>query len=189
MTEPELKELIERSKQGDQASFEKLVRQFQSFAFGLALRIVGEEADARDIAQETFVRVWQHLARYDSRWKFTAWISTIVTNLSRDRLRAQKRERQRFVTHDVELSMTGAMAVDAEDAASEAELAALVTALTRRLPPTQRVVFTLRDIQDMTVAEVSAITGLSAGSVKTNLHYARARIRELLYRLYRIEGR
>ena len=190
MTDSEIKELIANSTTGDHASFEKLVRHFESFVFGLALRLLGEETDARDVAQEAFVRVWRHLRRYDANRKFTAWLSTIVVNLSRDRLRARNRESRRFVSRESESAMNDALArTNSGSSDSETEIAALVTALTKRLPATQRVVFTLRDLEDMTVAEVAEITGLTAGSVKTNLHYARAKIRELLYRLYQIEGR
>lgn len=190
MTDLEISEIITKSKGGDQASFEKLVRHFQSFAFGLALRLLSDAPDAREVAQEAFVRVWRHIRRYDSDRKFTAWLSAIVINLSRDRLRARSREKLRFVPQESDCAMNDPLAqTNPGTTESASEIVSLVTALTGRLPLTQRVVFTLRDLEDMTVAEVAEATGLTAGSIKTNLHYARATIRDLLHRLYQIEGR
>ncbi len=164
---------------GDSTAFGALVRATQSYAYALAFRFLCSEPDARDIVQEAFVKVWKHLGDYDSSKKFTTWLYAIVSNLSMDHIRSRTRRQGLFV------SLSGEDPVDPaglETIHSNAELASIVQKLTGQLPPTQRLVFVLRDLQDLSVGEVVESSGLSEASVKTNLHLARKHIRELLVR-------
>lgn len=189
MTDQEIQDLIVSSKGGDQTAFEELVRQHQSYVFALAIRLLSDINEARDIAQESFIRVWRHLHRYDARMKFRTWLYTIVTNLAKDRLRALGREQKRFASPSAGSEPEDrAEERDLHDAVANSEIATVVVNLTRQLPARQQLVFTLRDLEDLTVAEVAEITGMTPGSIKTNLHFARAKIRALLLRLYHIDG-
>jgi len=188
LTDESTLELVNRCAKQDTRAFEQLVRQFQSYVFALALRLLADEDEAKDIVQECFVRVWKNMDKYDPKRKFTTWLYRIATNLSVDRLRAIKRNRRVFFTRDEQLQPEDvASTEDIIDIQSNRELAAMIQELTEELPVKQRLVFALRDLQDLSVEEVADIADMSVGSVKTNLHYARRRIRELLARRYHVE--
>ena len=184
LTEVE-EDVITRSQCRDLAAFEQLVRKYQPYAYSLAMKFLCDEAEASDVVQDSFLRVWQNIDRYDPKRKFTTWIYKIVVNLCVDRFRALKRSRSVFLSRDRDLVMGNLPDErDWETMRSHEQLADIIRTLSGRLSPKQRIVFTLRDLQDLTVEEVVEITGLSTGSVKTNLHYARKSIRDVLVRHY-----
>lgn len=187
MTDETLHEVLRKCCAGDLVAFEQLVTHFQSYAFSLALKFTCDETESEDIVQETFVRIWKHIHRFDHRKKFTTWLYAIVTNLCVDRLRSIRRNRLVFQGENEETSLEEvADGRDLTDIASNEELAAIVRQLTEELPFKQRIIFTLRDLHDLSVEEVSTIARVSVASVKTNLHYARRRIRTLLGERYQI---
>ena len=179
LSDNEIARLAAAASGGDSSAFGALVRATQSYAYALVFRFLCSEPEARDIVQEAFVRVWQHLGEYDKSRKFTTWLYTIVSNLSMDHIRSRKRRLGLFVSNSEEEPVDP---VEFETIHSNAELASIVQNLTGQLPPTQRLVFVLRDLQDLSVGEVVKASRLSEASVKTNLHLARKRIRELLVR-------
>lgn len=173
------------SQRDDLASFERLVRTYQPYAFSLAMKFLCSEAEAADVVQESFLRVWKHMGRYDPSQKFTTWLYKIVANLSIDRIRSLQRSRRIFSSRNQETNLEDLPDErNWETARSHQQLAEIIRTLSSRLSETQRLVFTLRDLEDLSVDEVVEITGLSVGSVKTNLHYARKSIRDTLVRKY-----
>ena len=184
LTEVE-EDVITRSQCRDLAAFEQLVRKYQPYAFSLAMKFLCDEAEASDVVQDSFLRVWKNIDRYDPKQKFTTWLYKIVVNLCVDRFRALKRSRSIFLSRDRDLVMEDLPDErDWETMRSHEQLAEIIRTLSCRLSRKQRLVFTLRDLQDLTVEEVVEITGLSIGSIKTNLHYARKSIRDVLVRHY-----
>lgn len=180
-------EVVSRSQCRDLSAFDQLVRNYQPYAFSLAMKFLCDEEEASDVVQESFLRVWKNIDRYDSNQKFTTWLYKIVTNLCVDRFRSLKRRRSIFLSRDRDPVMEDLP--DERDwmtQQSQEQLADIIRTLSGRLSKTQKLVFTLRDLQDLTVDEVVDITGLSIGSVKTNLHYARKAIRDMLVRHYGI---
>jgi RNA polymerase sigma-70 factor, ECF subfamily len=180
-------DLIRQCRTGERNSLNVLVRTCQSFVFSVAFRLLADEEEAKDATQDSFLRMVRHLDRFDHRVKFTTWLYTIATNICLDKLRARKAQ-ARFVSRDqterLEELSSGAPAVD--DHQANKELAHIIGGMTAMLPEKQRLVFVLRDLEDLSVDEVCAITGLSRGSVKTNLHYARREIRSRLARHYQV---
>ncbi len=174
-------EIVARSKQGDIRAFRRLVESHQRYAFSLAFRIVCNEEDARDITQETFIRVWKRIGSYTGEAKFSSWLYKIVVNLALDRLKGEKRRRRLFlampVLPEVRLPDTGSRV---EDEIANRDLADKIRKIADLLPLKQRMVFVLRDLQDLNVEEVAEILEMSPGSVKTNLCYARQRIGQRL---------
>jgi RNA polymerase sigma-70 factor (ECF subfamily) len=180
-----LEDVVSRSQCRDLAAFEQLVRKHQVYAFSLAMKFLCDETEASDVVQDAFLRVWKNIDHYDPNKKFSTWLYRIVANLCVDRFRALKRSRSMFLSRDRDPMMEDLP--DERDwvtLRSQEQLADIIRTLSKRLSRTQRLVFTLRDLQDLTVEEVVEITGLSIGSVKTNLHYARKSIRETLVRHY-----
>lgn len=174
---PEIETLIENGKAGDTQAFAALMRHYQGYAQALALRLLADHEEAREATQDSFVRVWEHLPRFDGRAAFTTWLYTIVTNVCLDRLRARKRRRVVFVplTEDAATYSSDPGALQ-----DGARLLAELPSLLHRLSEAQRVVFTLRDMQDLPVDEVRAITGMSATVIKTHLCNARRAMRAAL---------
>lgn len=170
-----------QAQSGDRAAFGRLMDAHLPMAYRLALRWLGTSDDAKDACQEAFVRAWEHLDRFDVRRPFAAWFTTILTRVCLDRLRRRQRSPFRWFRSDhlTEPEPADSNADPLRDA-GWSELFTIVVGLMRRLPPTQRVVFALRDLEDLDVAEVATITGLSDSSVKANLSYARRTIRTIL---------
>lgn len=179
-----VQDMILRSQQGDLSAFQQLVEHFQNYAFILASRLLGNEEDARDAVQEAFIRVWKHIGKFNFSSKFTTWFYRIVTNLCFDRIKAQKRNNKIF-DQDQEPAhlLAPAGEHDVENDCIKKDLVDTIMSLSEELTPRQRVVFVLRDLQDLSMKEVAQISGMSLNSVKSNLFYARRNIRERLEHL------
>jgi len=182
----ETQECIERARNGSRSAFAELVRSHQQFAYGIAFRLLWDAHEAEDIVQETFVRIWRHLHRWNPDQPFTTWMYVIVTNLCRDRLR--ERKRRPFLRMESEQMEQFEDPAGTLEGPESVDLLNIIGRLTERLSLKQRLVFTLRDLQDLSVQEVAKIAGISEASVKTNLHLARRKLRALLIQEYRITG-
>ncbi len=159
----------------------------QGYAFALAFKILLDEEDARDAVQESFLSVWKHRREFNFRCKFTTWLYSIVMNRAKDRLKSNMRRRQ-VVTRDWGDTDEAISGEPLDCALANKDLAERIRALAGDLPPTQRMVFVLRDLQDLSVAEVAEILHISEGSVKANLCYARARIRRTIEKIEHTAG-
>lgn len=168
------------SQKGDAGAFRELVETYHGYAFSLAVRFLGNEEDANDVVQESFIRVWYHLPAFDFRCKFTTWMYRIVINLCHDRARVQNRQNKHVVD---EFPAHFADGVNLEDKSIKEDLVRVITALASELASRQREVFVLRDLQDLSIDEVSQVLGVSKGSVKSNLSHARKNIRQRLLQL------
>jgi RNA polymerase sigma-70 factor, ECF subfamily len=169
--------LIQRCRNGDQQAFQQLLNDHQSYIFSLACRLLHDHDDARDVVQESFIRVWKHLPRFDGRVRFTTWLYQIVTRLCLDRLKARRRRLHIFDRNGKEPGHSPEQEYDQKDIQGH------ILAAARTLPVKQQLVFTLRDLQDLPITEVQSITGMSSGAVKTNLYLARRAIRVKMFEL------
>ena len=184
MSESVLREMIERSRNGDHQAFRQLVEQHQAPAYSLAMHFLHDTDEAQDVVQESFLRVWKHLDSFHLDYSFLAWLNRIVTNCCLDHLKAARRRRISY--HDDKTVQMENIpdTVGTETMARNRQLLPIIYRLVARLPRRQRTVFTLRDLQDLSVEEVANVTGLSTGSVKSNLHHARRKIRQQLQPYY-----
>ena len=174
-------DIVVRCQQGEKAAFRGLVQTYQRMVFSLSLKLLCDEEEARDMVQETFIRVWQRMGEYDTRKNFTTWIYTIATRLCLDRL---KRMRQVFPMPDDELVFRRyASDTDTHRALENKEWVSIVRMLADGLGEKQRMVFTLCHLEGLSSSEVEEITGLDAKQVKSNLYVARQTIRERLKQL------
>jgi RNA polymerase sigma-70 factor (ECF subfamily) len=189
MLKPVPDEVLVQSINGDQRAFQRLVESYQPQVYALAMRFLRDESEAQDVVQESFIRVWKHLRSFDTERNFGTWLYKIVTNCCLDHLKALRRWRRLFrffergEENSVDLPGTGSLESEAHDR----DLLRIIQKLVLSLPRKQGTVFTLRDLQDLSVEEVAEVTGLSPGSVKTNLHYARRTIRKQLHQTYNVE--
>lgn len=170
-------QLIAQSQQGDTAAFGLLMHRHKDYAFKLAYRLLGCGDESRDVVQESFIRVWQHLAQFRKNHRFTTWLYSIVVNLATDRLRQQKRRQTLSLDRAPELPDKAA---SADVTLEQRETVRRIEALAKALPEKQRLVFVLRDLEDLSVAETAEILKIGRGSVKTHLYLARKRMRQAL---------
>lgn len=178
------REIFVRSKNGDLKALRLIVEHYQYSVFSLAFRLLADEEDAKDVTQECFIRVWKHLSSYNPNKKFMTWIYRIVTNLCYDRMKAKSRRNKIFCCEN-DISNIYSITKDCElnSNINNTELTKIIETLADKLTPKQRTVFILRDLQGLTVNEVSEIIEMSIGAVKTNLCYARQYIREKLNKI------
>lgn len=166
---------IERTLNGDQYAFTQLVDRYQEQVFRLVCSIVGREEDARDVAQDVFVKVYSHLRKFDGRSAFATWLYRIACNTA---LSAVRRQRETVPTDERLLSNIPDNEADALFACEADEM--MIAALNRaigRLAPDERAFVTLFYYEERTMAECAAIFGLTENNAKVRLH----RIRKKLY--------
>jgi RNA polymerase sigma-70 factor (ECF subfamily) len=171
---------IEAVKHGDASSYDYLVSKYTKRVVSISWGIVRNAADAEDLAQEAFVRAFQTIDRFKSGEPFGPWIFRIVTNLSLDVMKHRGRFRHEEIGED-------------EPAArrDQADLPAIAGELSRRidqaiesLPEMQRIVARLYLVEQFEHSEIAAMTGLTAGTIRSHLSLARGKLREKLADLY-----
>ncbi len=167
-------------------AFRNLVRDNQPYAYALAFRFLGNAADAEDAVQESFLRVWKHLTEYDPARKFTTWFYRIVANVCFDALKSKKSKGK---TGQVPLNGTRIEIADPDaDLARDLdgkEAVRLIHCFARELPPKQRMVFVLRDLQDLSIDETARALRMTRASVKNNLIHARRFLRGKMEEQYK----
>ncbi len=184
MQESPLTDLIIESKQRNAAAFRKLVEMHQARVYSLAFRMLCNEDDAKDVVQETYIRVWKHLDQYKTEMKYTTWLYAIASHLCYDRLKAIKRKGNVQQIDSENLNFKFFLADEnIETAVINSELAKIIMLLTDELTPKQKLVFTLRDLECLEIVEIETVTGLSADKIKSNLYLARQYIRKKLEKM------
>jgi len=178
MDKSTLDNLIEASKRNDANSFRKIVESYQAMIYSLAFRLMCDDEEAKDVVQETFIRVWTNLQAYKADKKFSTWIYAIATNLSLDKLKSTKRNIQKNSVDETLCNLVSSENI--EQRLINSELAGIILELTNTLTPKQKIVFTLRYLEDLEVEEIIQITGMNAGKIKSNLFLARQAIRQKL---------
>lgn len=180
-------DIIIQSKNGDTHAFRLLMERYQNYAYSLAFRILYNEEDAKDIVQETFIRIWKHLSDFRFKNKFTTWLYRIVVNLCLDRIKMRKR-RHTNMRHCSEQTLNDIpdRNCNIEKNFTDRETVGIIENLSEKLSPKQRMVFVLRDFQNLSIKEVSQILGMPIHSVKSNLYHARRNLRIKIEKIYKI---
>ena len=174
-------DIITRCQRGDKDAFRWVVQTHQRLVFSLALKMLCDEEEAKDMVQETFIRVWQRIRDYDQEKAFTTWVYTIASRLCLDRL---KRTTRIVPLPDDELVLRHfASDTDSQGALENKEWTSIVRMMAEGLSDKQRLVFTLCQLEGLSSEEVEQITGLDARQIKSNLYVARQTIRKRLKEL------
>jgi len=175
-------ELVHAAQAGDRGAFDELVRLTYGDTFTLAFRLTGDEDDARDVAQESYLRAFRGLKRFRGDAQFSTWLYRITSNCASTHL--GRRSRHRHEELDDELP------ADDLRASANPEVAFDGVALRDRLhvalmglPPRLRAVVVLRDVYDLSHDSIAAELGISTSAAKVRLHRARRRLRQDLYPL------
>lgn len=177
--------LVRQAVRGDRAAFARLVDLHQRAVFGLCVRLVQDREEARDAAQETFVRAYAALATYDPSNPFAPWLLRIARNhcidLVRRRLPAARRlelDAPGSGDREERPELPDRAARPADEQLVEAQQASAVGAAVAALPPNYREVIHLFHVEHMSYKEIAATLEVPIGTVMTWLHRARARLRE-----------
>ena len=167
-------QLIVRAQNGDASAFDELMLTHERRVVAIAWRMLGNREEARDAAQETFLRVYRHLRKFDSRRDFSAWLYRITINVCRD----QARKRGRFSTMtdigEAELLSSGD---DVETSAMRSQQRALVLRALSSLSRKERAALVLRDLEGLATEEVARILGSSSTTVRSQISSARVKIK------------
>lgn len=182
--------LVELARAGDQAAFRVLVERYQRKLYGLALAMVKEPDEARDVVQEAFLKAWRSLDRFEGQAKFYTWLYRIATNLCIDRARSRRRapkvEFDEAVDWDAreEEGSSGIspqrLGFDPGRALHDREIREQVTAALQRLSPIHRTVLLLREVEGLAYKEIAETMQCSEGTVMSRLFHARKRMQQML---------
>lgn len=172
MNSNKVTEYIDLCRKGDSRAFGYIVEKYQQLVYVLAFRLLCDEEDAKDAVQETFIKVWKSIYGYKEQYKFSTWIYKIAANVCYDRLRKERR----VVRVDIGECDPGSEAVQ-ESLIDNSYLKRVIIDATEGLSPKQKLVFTLCELEELEVKEVSAITGLSPAKIKSNLYLAKKHIK------------
>ena len=181
-------QLIRRCLAGDAESFGEIVASYERRIFATIYRILGHSEDARDLAQEVFLRAWSKLDTFREGARFSTWLYTIALNLTRSELRKRKTRRAvKPVSLDAPVGCDdGPLPLPPDPAEGPGEILGrrelheLALAQIEELEPDAREAVVLRDMQDLAYDEIAEITGVPIGTVRSRLFRARETLRTAL---------
>jgi RNA polymerase sigma-70 factor (ECF subfamily) len=168
---------------GDLDSFNQLVLRWERPIYALAYRVIGREEDARDVAQETFLRAFRALAGFKGQAKFSSWLYRITLNLCRDWIRRERRTPVAQAPEGVdlmELSSATEPSESVEDLVSRRELGRAVAKAMAMLPDEQRTAIVLKEYHGLTFQEIADLLDCPLSTVKTRLYQGLGVLRKQL---------
>ena len=184
--EPDDKQLVEAARQGDAAAFRELVKRHQRRAYAVALGMVHDPDDARDVCQEAFLKVHKNLGTFEGEAQFFTWLYRIVANLCIDLLRKRRGMKVEFddtLANDdpdeagISPRRTG---FDPARALADKELRAQIMAALDKLSPAHRSVLVMREVEGMSYQEMADIMKCSIGTIMSRLFHARKKMQTML---------
>ncbi|MBI4545023.1 MAG: sigma-70 family RNA polymerase sigma factor [Gemmatimonadetes bacterium] len=172
---------------GETRCFGELVERYHQRLLNFIYRTIGDRDRAEDLVQETFIRVYRHLHRFDQSKKFSTWVYTIAGNLAKNELRNRSRNplvlfqtiRKNWESDHRPLEWED-NTYRPDDLYRKRHLKEIVEKAVARLPEHHRVVFVLREMQGKTYEEISEITGVNLGTVKSRLNRARNNFAQII---------
>ena len=172
---------------GDQRAFVELVRRYDNRLLNFVYRTIGDRERAQDLVQETFVRVYRHLGRFDQSKKFSTWAYTIAGNLAKNELRNRSRSplvlfqtiKKNWDADHRQLEWEDTR-YKPDDLFRKRHLKEKVGEAVTQLPEHHRIVFVLRELEGKTYEEIADITGCNLGTVKSRLNRARNNFAQII---------
>ncbi|HTA55853.1 MAG TPA: sigma-70 family RNA polymerase sigma factor [Candidatus Acidoferrales bacterium] len=166
-----------------QAFLERAIEQYGKATYNFAYRLTQNEADARDLTQEAYIRVFRAWKSFKPGTSFLSWIYRIITNLHRDELRRRKGRYLEEIPEDDGAGGTGRpLAVEPIEEYIEGHLSEPVSKALASLTHEQREILLLADVEGCSYQEIGQIVGCSVGTVRSRLHRARGQLRKLVTR-------
>jgi RNA polymerase sigma-70 factor (ECF subfamily) len=172
-----------------------LVSRYQNRVHNMALRMVGSKEEAEEVVQETYLRVAENLGNVRRQSAFSTWIFRICQNVCMDWLRAKRRRQEMLSFNPVSVVAESDASTDSlsqyadarpnpEQELQQGEQAELVQKCLDQLPDSQKMVLILHDIEGLSYNQIAEVIDANVGTVRSRIHYARARLRELLSPYY-----
>jgi len=181
------RELMQRICAGETDLFYELIRPYERGVFFAAASILGNDADAEEVAQEAVLKAFKNLARFRQESKFSTWLIQIAINEAKMKLRKDRRHLYESIDTGLQTDEGDYIPTDFADwreipsaALDQSELREALNNALKSLPEKYRTVLILRDVQQMSIAETARILGLSEENVKTRTSRARLQMRDLL---------
>ena len=182
-------DLMARIAKGDDDAFEILVNRHQTSVLNLIYRFIGDRTQAKDLAQEVFLRVWQAARGYEPKAKFTTWLYRITANLCFNELKSSRRKKWfQFLRSDSDREIHGEEdfsdgSPSPEDVLLAKEQSHQITKALQSLPDNQRMALVLKRYDDLSYAEIAQIIGCSVSAVESLLVRAKRTLQEKLKNL------
>jgi RNA polymerase sigma-70 factor (ECF subfamily) len=176
--------VVAQVRDGDMQAFRVLVERHQPAVFRLAFRMTGNQQDAEDTVQETFLRAYRQLKRFEPRASFGTWLHRIAANCALDLLRKRRREAERRVSPDLAVTEAAESLSDRTPSpdclTAHAEVQQQVESALEQLTPLERAAFTLRHLEGKPIAEISTALGVGTNAAKQSIFRAVQKLRRVL---------
>lgn len=186
--------LIKRSKSGDVEAFEQLIFDYQKKAYNIALRIMGNQEDAKDMCQEAFIRIFKSIEGFKEQSSFSTWMYRIITNVCLDEIRKKKKNEtlsidSTFETQDGEMHFETPSEDDTpEEAYVRNEKKNIILKAINELSEEYKTTIVLRDIQGFSYEEIANILCCSIGTVKSRINRGRNILKDKLKTALELSG-
>jgi len=182
--------LLRRLRDRDERAFRELIDDQRDRVFNITYRMLGNRAEAEDVAQEVFITVFKTIETFREESKFSTWLYRVTVNHCKNRIKylARRHDRDRDELDETSQQTNGATtglpvrAAQPDKALASAQMEKLLQAAIEALDDDQRVVVILRDVEELSIEEICEITGLPDGTVKSRLHRARLVLRKKMQR-------
>jgi RNA polymerase sigma-70 factor (ECF subfamily) len=185
--DPDERKLVEAARRGDADAFQQLVRKHQRKAYAVALGMVHDPDEARDVCQDAFLKAHKNLAGFEGDAQFFTWLYRIIANLCIDHLRKRRGERMEF---DETIATADAaddsgiaprrLGFDPGRALADKELRHHIHAALDQLTPSHRAVLVMREVEGLSYKEMADVMKCSIGTIMSRLFHARKKMQALL---------
>ena len=182
--------LVRRLRDRDERAFRELLELHRDRVYNITFRMLGNRAEAEDVAQEVFITVFKTIESFREESKFSTWLYRVAVNHTKNRIKylARRHDRDRDELDETSQATNGAVngapmrAAQPDKALASAQMEKLLQQAIADLDDDQRAVVILRDVEDLSIEEICEITGLPDGTVKSRLHRARLVLRKKMQR-------
>ena len=178
-------ELVTQARAGDVDAFTTLLQQYDRYVYRVAFNITGNREEAEDAMQEAFYKAFAHLPQFQGNSLFYTWLVRITVNEALMKLRSRSAQKELSLDEPVALGDDTSIVREIEDwddnpeqRYAKAEIENIVSNAIGKLPPAYRVVYVLRDVEELSSEEAAALLGLSVAAVKSRVRRARLMMRE-----------
>lgn len=178
-------ELVKKALEHDYEAFDELVNRYEDKLYTLTYKITGNQDDAKDALQDAFISIFKALDSFHGKSNFSTWAYRITTNSALMRLRARKKEQNKFsdtlqLEDDVNWAQVPSTAMNITDSMARDELKKVIDNSIKSLPAEYKTVFILRDVEKLSNLEVAKVLGISLTAVKSRILRARLFMRNQL---------
>ncbi len=175
--------LIQQAQRGDRQAFRQLVMHYQAFLYAVAFRYLGNAADAEDAVQEVFIKLWKNLSAYRSEVKMSTWLYRILVNHCLDIKKKTSYQNERN-QQSVETILSYPNQSSPLHELVQTELTQLYQQAIDQLSGLQKMIYVLRDVEELPSAEVCQLMNVNEDQVKSNLYHARKKIQAYIRQHY-----